>query len=364
MDTRDVACRRMYGHHIWGPPLLSLEAVVGSFAAMQAQEFVPAKWSVAQRSVGVTEAAVNKSFADGKILRTHVLRPTWHFVRREDIRWLVDLTRPRVHQLNANSYRRFGLDDDVFAKCNALFRRTLSRGAQLTRKELAVVLEKAGITASGLRLGYILMGAELDSVIVSGTLSGKQQTYALFDDRVPDTKTFGRDEALAELAKRYFAMRGPATIKDFAQWSSLTAADARSGLSMIKSQVERLDVDGRTYWAVPSAAVPAPKSPVINLIQGYDEYVMSYSESKDVLFRTGEQSSGGDPTYLHTILLDGQMIGHWKHTSRSRSVEVETVFYRRLTAVELRALDWAVDQFGRFMGVPARSSVGQPASSL
>ena len=342
----------MYGHRLWGPPLETPEAVVGSFAAMQAQEFVPAKWSVAQRATGVTESAMDRAFADGTILRTHVVRPTWHFVRREDIRWLLDLTSPRVNQLNAYYYRKFGLDDQTFATCNSLFRKTLKGGRQLTRKELTDVLEKAGVKASGLHLGYILMRAELDAVLVSGALSGRQQTYALFDDRVPDARTLDRDAALAELVQRYFAMRGPATIKDFTLWSSLTVADAKRGLDMLKPRLEQLVVNGRTYWSVPPVDAAVLTFPVVDLLQGYDEYVMSYSESKDVLFRAGQPGGGGQPAYLHTVLLNGQMIGHWRHTPKGRSVVVETAFYRRLTAGEQKALESAVNRFGRFMGVP------------
>lgn len=352
MDARDIAFRRMHAHRLRGTRFETPQAVVGAFAALQAQEFVPAKWAVAQRSTSATESAMDKAFADGLILRTHVLRPTWHFVLRDDARWLLDLTAPRVHQLNAYYYRKFGLDDDVFATCNAVCRRTLRGGRQLTRKELAGVLEKAGVAASGLHLGYILMRAELDAVLISGALKGRQQTYALFDERVPDTKTLDRDAALAELTRRYYAMRGPATIKDFATWSSLTMADARNGLSMVGSELEQIEVGGRTYWS-PPAAMPATTTPVVDLVQGYDEYVMSYSESKDVLLRTGEATGRGEPAYLHTVLLDGQVIGHWKHTSRSRSVVVHTAFHRRLTADETKALESAVERFGQFLGVPA-----------
>ena len=258
-----------------------------------------------------------------------------------------------MNQLNAYYYRKFGLDDEVFATCNALLRRTLEGGRQLTRKEVAAVLEKAGVKASGLHLGYILMRAELDAVLISGAPSGRQQTYALLDERVPEARTLDRDAALAELTRRYFAMRGPATLKDFATWSSLTVADARDGLSMVGSELDQAVDGGRTYWSMPSATPPAPPmTPVVDLIQGYDEYVMSYSESRHVLFGSGEPG-GGAPAYLHTILLNGQIVGHWKHTSTRRSVVVHTAFHRRLTADETHALESAVEQFGRFMDLPA-----------
>lgn len=357
MNARDVAARRMHGHRLWGSPLETPRAVVGSFAAMQAQEFVPAKWSVAQRTTGLTESTFDRAFASGTILRTHVLRPTWHFVVAEDVRWLLDLTGPRVNQLNAYYYRKFGLDDEVFATCNGLFRRTLTGGRQHTRRQLADVLLRAGIEARGLHLGYILMRAELDAVLISGALSGRQQTYALFDDRVPDTASMDRDAALAELTRRYFTVRGPATTKDFATWSSLTVADATRGLDLIAPEVEPEIqpevVDARTYWSVPSPAAPAPTAPVVDLIQGYDEYVMSYSESKDVLSRDGQPAGGVEPAYLHAILLDGQVIGRWKHTATTRSVTLDTAFDRRLTADEVTAMESAVAHFGQFLERPA-----------
>ena len=191
-----------------------------------------AKWSVAQRARGVTDSAVDRAFADGAILRTHILRPTWHFVLPADIRWLLALSAPRVHALNASYYRKAELDRGLFARSEAALARALKR-RHLTRTELAVVLDRVGIRASGLRLAYILMHAELEAVICSGAPRGKQQTYASFDERVPPAKPLHRDEALAELTARYFTSRGPATVKDFARWCSLTVSDARAGVEMV-----------------------------------------------------------------------------------------------------------------------------------
>jgi hypothetical protein len=322
---------------------------------MQSQEFAYAKWSVAQRANGVNNAAMDQAFADGTILRTHIVRPTWHFVLPEDIRWILDLTAPRVNALNAYYYRQSGLDDSVFAKTNALFAQALKGGEQLTRKELAAILHRAGITASGPHLAYILMRAELDAVICSGALRGKQHTYALFTERVPQVKTVSRDDALAELTRRYFTNRGPATLKDYLRWSSLSTTEGKTGLEMVKSQLEHEVVDDRTYWFAPSALGAKPKSPVIDLVQGYDEYVMSYSESKDVLpLPLGPTATvQGKSSFFHAILLDGHLIGHWKHVLSKNAVTIQTNLYRPLARTEARALEAAVERYGRFMGMPA-----------
>ncbi len=340
----------MHRQGLSGAPYETPAEVVGAFGAMQAQEFVPAKWALAQRAAGVDETTVDEAFAAGRILRTHVVRPTWHFVRPEDLGWLLDLTGPRVDLLNAYYYRKFELDPAVFTRCASVFRSVLA-GRHLTRKALAGELSRAGVEASGLRLGYILMRAELDRVLVSGALDGRQQTYALYDERVPSSPAVDRDEALAELARRYFATRGPATVKDFSTWSSLTVADARHGVDLVGASSE--DVDGRTYWFLDGPAVASPPGVVVDLVQGYDEYVMSYSESKDVLLGTTADAAA----YLHATLLGGRLVGHWKHTVARRTVTVSIALHRALGTDERKALDAAVERFGRFLGLPATCSV-------
>jgi winged helix DNA-binding protein len=354
MTSREIARRRMHNQHIWGAPLKTPEEVVSWLVALQAQEFSVAKWSVAQRAKAVNDTDMDRAFANGAILRTHLLRPTWHFILPDDIRWLLDLTAPRVHMLNASMHRKLELDDRVFAKSNSLLRRWLKGGRHLTRKEIAERLERARISASGLRLGYILMRAELNAVVCSGAPRGKQQTYAAFDERVPQTKPVDRDESLAELMRRYFTSRGPATLKDFLRWSSLTASDGKAGLEIVGPELEREVVDGRAYWSAGFLRGKRPVAPRVDLVQGYDECIMSYSESKDVLF--GLLTDPPDPAertvLLHAILLDGRLIGHWKPVRAKVSMTVVTAPYRRLSREESRALDAAIDRFGLFVGAP------------
>jgi hypothetical protein len=322
---------------------------------MQAQEFAYAKWSVAQRARRVTDAAMDQAFADGAILRTHVVRPTWHFVSPADIRWMLDLTGPRVHAMNAYYYRTLGLDDAVLARTDSLLGKSLQGGQQLTRTELTAMLHKAGITASGLQIAYIFMHAELEAVLCSGARRGRQHTYALLAERAPHARILAHEEALAELTGRYFASRGPATLKDYVVWSSLTATDGRKGLDMIKSRLEHEVIDGRTYWFAASRQGVRPAAPMIDLVQGYDEYVMAYKESRDVLRMPGASrgTRQGDPTFPHAILLDGHVIGHWKHRLDKNAAIIETVFDRALAGPERRALNVAVDRYGQFLGVPA-----------
>jgi hypothetical protein len=279
-------------------------------------------------------------------VRTHVLRPTWHFALGEDIRWLLKATAPRVHALNAYYNRLHKLDPKLFAKSNSIIAKALEGGAHLTRRELGAVLKRGGIHASGNRLAYIVMRAELDAIVCSGAMRGKQHTYALLDERTPGVKAFEREAALAELTRRYFRSRGPATLNDFARWSSLTAAEGREGLALVTSELESDVIAGKTYWFGPLPRASRSAKPTVDLVQGYDEIIMSYSESRDSSF------TAVDSRLLHAVLLDGRMIGKWKPVAQRNSLVLKTVLNRALTRVEKDALGAAIHAYTRFAGVP------------
>jgi hypothetical protein len=354
MRPDEIITRRMHNNLLWRSPLGHPEDVVRRLGAMQAQEFVPAMWSIAQRSESANVHDIERLFSEGAILRTHLLRPTWHFVFAEDIRWVLEATAPRVHMLNGHMYRREGVDEDLAVRCARLLTEALRGGGQLTRKELAAWFGRNGVQASGIRLAYILMRAELDALICSGARKGKQHTYALLEERAPRAKNLGPDGALAELTRRFFSTRGPATVKDCTKWSSLTMAQARRGLEMVEPEFERVEVGQRVYWT-PVGTHHMPDSPVVDLIHGYDEIVSSYGESRDlILSQVGNPGTNPDPPLLHTILLDGRLAGHWKPSLGREQLTVDTTLYRPLGAKEDAALEQAVQRLGDFYSMPAR----------
>jgi hypothetical protein len=355
MDKLDIARCRMWNLGLHGNGAEAPQEIVSRLGAVQSQDYGPAKWSVGQRTAGGTDARLERVFADGDILRTHVLRPTWHFVAPADIRWMLELTAPRVHAQSAYLYRRLELDDALLSRCRGLLGDALRGGNQLTRKELAAVLAAGGITADGLRLAYILMVAELDGVVCSGAPRGKQHTYAMLEERAPDAGELSREEALEELALRYFTSHGPATAKDLRAWASLTAADVRQALEMMGPRLACEVVDGLRYWFAPQPPPPQAPAPTVHLLQAYDEYIMGYRESKSVLDIAGVTRSlpPARTVFNHIVILDGQVAGHWKRTVTTRSVKIEAALYRPLTDVEHEALRAAAARHGRFLEVEA-----------
>ena len=187
------------------------------------------------------------------ILRTHLLRPTWHFITPADIRWVWSLTAPRVQAANTYMYRKLGLDNAAFRRSNDTLLRALQGGQHLTREELRDVLHATGVPAAGeFRMGYLMMRAELDGILCSRPRRGNQFTYALLDERVPPNAALNREEALASLAHRFFSSRGPASVQDFAKWSGVTATDAKKSLEAVKERLDSETADGKTYWFAPS----------------------------------------------------------------------------------------------------------------
>src|SRR5215212_3622871 len=249
----DIVRLRLHNQLLSQTTCTQPDQVVEWLGAVQSQDYAGGKWAVGQRMQAASDAALDKAFNEGKILRTHALRPTWHFVTPADIRWLLALTAPRVHALNAPYYRKLELDHNLFQRSTTALTQALQGGNQLTRDEVRSVLAQAGIATAGeLRMSYILMRAELDGVICSGARRGKQFTYALLSERAPQARQLEREHALAELASRFFLSRGPATVHDFARWSGLTVADAKAGLEAIKSQLLLEQIDGQSYWRSPS----------------------------------------------------------------------------------------------------------------
>jgi len=353
MRDEQVAQWRMRSLRLTGPPLGGPQEVVGWLCAVQSQDYRPATWSVAMRTGGSTDAALDEAFADGTFLRTHVLRPTWHFVLPDDIRWMLELTAPRIHASNAHRYRALGLDRAVRERAAMLLGDALAGGRRLTRAEAAELWQEAGIGVNGQRLPYLLMHAELERVVCSGGLRGKQQTYALLDERAPRACRLSREEALAELTRRYFASHGPATVKDFQAWSGLTAADARAGLAMGGAGLDRTTVGERTYWSGEPAPAGPPTTPSARLLQGYDEYLMGYRDSRWIIDVAGLAREPRAKTVSTGVLVvDGQVAGHWKRTARARAVTVDVGLYAPLDDGQAAALQAEADRYGAFLGLP------------
>jgi hypothetical protein len=349
----DIARRRLVNQHLVAPTLTNPADVVRVLGAVQAQDYAGAKWALGMRTRDTTDDAVETAVANGSIIRTHVLRPTWHFVAPEDIRWMLALTGPRVSAAMGSYNRKLELDAAVFRRSNAALTRALRDGQQMTRAELAAVLKRSRINVDGTqRLAHLMMQAELDGIICSGGRRGKQLTYALLDERVPPTAPKDRDDALLDLVKRYFATRSPATAHDFAWWSGLTVADANKGIQMAGRSLERQVIDDRAYWTDPSTASSAAPSSTAFLLPNYDEFFIGFKDRSAIAQRLDSAGlvTGGHALIAHVVVVDGQLVGGWKRAIEKQMAVVELTLLIGLSRTEQRAVRTAVQTFERFLG--------------
>ena len=331
--------------------------VVSWLGGMQAQDYAGAKWAIGLRATGADERAIERAFNAGAILRTHMMRPTWHFVAPADIRWIQKLTGPRVQSVNAPYYRKAGLDAPALRRGIKVLERSLRKLKFLTREALGHALEAAGLPLQGQSLAYLMMYAELEAVVCSGPREGKQFTYALLEERAAPVPGISRDEALAELVRRYFTSHGPATFKDFAWWSGLTARDAAAGVAMIGHGLVHATIDGLTYWFAPGPTPTAPVSPAVFLLPIYDEFGIAYRDRKLLSSAPRPKHMAEGDVLAHLLVIDRELAGRWRRQVQARSATIDVQPFRSLTRAEIRGVKAAVQRYGTFAGLPAAMNI-------
>ena len=355
MKNFDIARLRLHNQRLSTTTFTNPVDAVGWLGAVQSQDYAGAKWALGQRINNAADDAIEQAFNAGAILRTHVLRPTWHFVKPEDIRWMLALTAPRILTLSATYFRKLELDKAIFKRSNAVLTKALQGGKQLTRAELTSVLQQNDIASEDLlRFTYLIIYAELDGVICSGARRGKQFTYALLDERVPNAGSLEHDEALAELAKRYFTSHGPATLKDYIWWSGLSPQDAKNGIELIKSKFNHETLDDKTYWFIESERTAKDKTPIAYLLPNYDEYTVGYTD-RSAIFDTHHSKkldSRGNFLFNHVIVINGQVVGTWKRKINKSAVVIELNLFTPLTKAEKHAVIGAAQRYSVFLDLP------------
>jgi Winged helix DNA-binding domain len=350
----DIARWRLRSQHLVAPHAASARGVVGSLLAVQAENPSQAAWAVAARTRHPKQADLATLLDEGAVLRTHVLRPTWHFVAAEDLGWLLDLTGPRVRRVTGQQLRTaHGLDEFSIDRAVAAVAEALAGRGQLTRAQLADELRERGIQGNGQMLMILLAHAELDGLICSGAAVDGEHTYALMADRVPAPRRLDRAEALAELAGRYFTGHGPGTERDLAYWATLPLTDVRAGLDQVRDRLDSFQHDGRTFWHAPADPPTGAQEPVGHLLQVLDETYRGYQDSRWVLDVAGIVPRTREPA-IGMALIDAQLVAAMRRTIASDQVRFDLWPYQPLTPAQIDALDQAAQRYGQFLRLNAR----------
>ncbi|MEO6471340.1 MAG: winged helix DNA-binding domain-containing protein [Aeromicrobium sp.] len=326
------------------PSFTSPEDVVAHFGCMQSQDFAMAGWAIGRRTNGLTDAMLGKSFTSGRFLRTHILRPTWHFVLPEDLGWMMKLTAPRVHRLMASHNKTIDLAEPELAKASEVIVETLSDGEAMTRTELAAHLAEAGIHATSIRLAHLFIHAELETLICNGPLAGKQHTYILAPPAVRNAAAaMTEDEALAQLARTYIRGHGPSQPADLSWWSSLTLSQSRKAFEF--AGLTPLSIEGESYWT-DETQIEA-ELPVAALIPAFDETISYVRKPLDHVRYPGvtpDLARGGG-----LLFVGGVIGGSWSRKVKAESVEIEVTCHGKLSKKERLAIELEADRYAAFL---------------
>jgi hypothetical protein len=275
----EISRARLASQQITGEKLKTPKELVGWMGAMQAQDEAMVKWAVGVRLPGSTRAKIQQALNAGEVLRTHVLRPTWHLVSAEDIHWMLALSAPRLKTVLKTRHAALGLTEAVVMKSCRLIENAFQDGRPLKRAALVAVLDQAGIATNENRASHLFFCAELEGILCSGPEQDGKPTYALLPERVPQKVILTKEEALARLAKIYFTSRSPATLQDFDWWSGLTTKDARQALELVKANYVSETIGDRTYWLDPAGSAGGSSDhDTLSLLPAYDEFIISYQD--------------------------------------------------------------------------------------
>ena len=362
MVLSDISDLRTIHQQIAGTAFSTAKELVAWMGAIQAQDYTMAKWAIGSRLGNSTDVEIEAAYNRGEFIRTHLMRPTWHFVSADDVYWMLELTSPQIKTFIKSREKQLELNQDLISKSYRIIERVLSKQKYFTREEINQEFEAAKINTDLNRLSHLLLRAELDGVICSGPMKAAKLTYSLLAERVQHKESFSRDEALAELAKRYFRSHGPATLPDFVWWSGLSVTDARRALESVKSGLSSAKLGAQTYWLPTTLSGPCHNSSVY-LLPAYDEFLIAYRDRSAALAVVDTKKTiSANGIFRPVVVLKGQVVGLWKRKTIKNKVLVEITDFTPSGELTPDNFEKAVKSYTNFLGKETHLILTGPAA--
>jgi hypothetical protein len=353
MNLSKISLIRLFSQQLSHLRYSTPKEIATWMGAIQAQDFPMAMWAVGTRLPGSTEALLLDAIDKGDLLRTHLLRPTWHFVSPADVFWMLELTAPQVKAGQRSRDKQLELTEAVYSRSNHVIELALQTHHQLGRQDLVAELNRAGIATDQNRAAHLLMRAELEKIICSGTIQSGKPSYALLAERVAEPVILSKEEALAVLARRYFTSRGPATLRDFTWWSGLPAREAADAVDMVKSSLISEVADGQTYWLPPDISIPQLGQPSVLLLANYDEYILSYADrsaSIPVALEREMKAISDRGVFWPVVVINGRVSGTWRRAFKKDTVLVEIRPFSWFDPPTALLVEQAARDYASFLG--------------
>lgn len=350
-SRRELTALRRASHALTSSRFANGADLVRSMLAFQAQDYPGVLWSIGRRVPGATQASVERALAAGDIVRSWPMRGTLHVVAPDDLGWMLAITRRRTATTMARRQAQLELSSHDLGAAAEVARSALHGGSILRRPDLLAAFEAASISIAGQRGYHLLLHLAVNAVIVFGPVDGKQQTFALFDEWIRESRPLEGDDALAEFARGYFRGHGPATDRDFAWWASLPLSEARTGIAAagLASRV----VGGETYY-VDHDVEAASSSDAVLALPGFDEFVLGYQDRSVALPASLSEQviPGNNGLFRPTIVVDGQVVGTWSRTERATTIDIELDVLSPLDAPTRELVEREFARYAAFVGKP------------
>lgn len=347
MNTTDIMAIRLMSQQIAASKFKSPGILVSWMGAMQAQDYNMAKWAIGLRLPKATVKTIDKAIDKGEIIRTHIMRPTWHFVAAEDLHWMLELTGPKIIQSMKGRNKQLGLTEAVLKKSYKALEKLMLTHKHVTRGEVMTALK---LPAGEQRASHLLAHAELNGLICSGAHKEGIPTYTLLHNWVPKKASLHREEALAKLAQKYFNSHSPATLQDFCWWSGLTLTEGKQAVDMIKAALVTEQTGSQTLYISNAFATPPPLQESAYLLPAFDEFLISYKDRSNILAVEHHQKAfSTNGIFWPLMLVNGKITGSWKRTVAKDKVIIEPTFFKRADKKTRQLIEQSADAFGRFL---------------
>lgn len=350
MDISSLLLTRVANQQLLESDFKTPHDLVSWMGAVQAQDYNMGKWAVGVRLSGITDKDVEEAANKGEIIRTHILRPTWHFVAREDIHWMLQLSAPRLRPILYSAEKELKLREDIVSKSNMLVLEILENEPDLTRQEIGERLEQKGLSLDSIRINYIMFRAEIEGLVCNGVVRGKKQTYDLLERKAPrKNEFFDKDEALEKLARKYFNSHGPATLQDFIWWSGLTGTEAKRAVEILKPDYSFCTLNEQVYIFNESLGFKHPEKDVIHLLPAFDELFVSYKDRKEILdYEHQKKVIVSNGVFKPTVFLNGKIIGIWNRVVKTKGIISEITCFKNPSKKVHSLMEKASKEYGVF----------------
>lgn len=349
MKYQNISELRLHNQSVGVKKYSGVKELAAAMGAVQAQDPNMVKWALGIRLPGSSINNVDNALSSGEIIRTHLLRPTWHIVASEDASWMIRLSSPRIRRSTSSRHRELGLTPELLKKSRNIIEKALLKAGHLTREELVKILENARINTKENRASHIFMDAELECLICSGPPEGKKHTYALFEERITHNKKLNKDEAIAELAYRYFYTRGPAAVGDFAWWSGLNLTEAKRAVASLDDSFVEEKVGESTYILHKSSLSVKPEKGVF-LLPAYDELIICYKDREPtVRAKLHKQAVSSNGLFRPVVIVDGKAEGIWKHVRGKDKIIIEIKMFETSGKKWKKLIESASREYGKFL---------------